>query len=172
MENAERYLDGECWNELGGQVSEVWSLAHCTSWCNTQRDTVCAVAQLVSQNAWSEDIFNATMREVAYCRKSWQNNYWDSSFVRVSVHWLLVLLSLRYPTTHLLALVSNNGTHSDATLTPSSFTTLSNTTQIIALASISLVCGHFHYGTMSLQWAIINCSTVLAWPIFIVNKDD
>src|SRR6266436_5418792 len=101
------------------------------------------------------------MREVAYCRKSWRNNYRDSSFVRVSVHWLLVLLSLRYLTTRLLALVSNNGTHLDTTLTPSSFTTLSNTTQIIALALISLVCGHFCYGTMSPQWAIIDCSTVL-----------
>ena len=57
---------------------------------------------------------------------------------------LLVLLSLRYPTTHLLALVSNSRTHSDAALTPSSFTTLSNTTQIIALALISSVCGHFN----------------------------
>src|SRR5260221_9193482 len=112
------------------------------------------------------------MREVVYCRKSWRNNYRDSSFVRVSVHWLLVLLSLRYPTTHLLALVSNSGTHSDAALTPSSFTTLSNTTQIIALASISSVCGRFRYGTTSLQWAIIDRSTELARPIFNVDEDD
>src|SRR5258708_26591657 len=72
------------------------------------------------------------------------------------------------PTTHLLALVSNSGTHSDATLTPSSFTTLLNTTQIIALASISSVCGHFHYATTSLQWAIIDSSTELACLIFNV----
>src|SRR5258708_36236085 len=111
------------------------------------------------------------MREVVYCRKSWRNNYRDSSFVRVSVHWLLVLLSLRYPTTRLLALVSNNGTHSDATLTPSSFTTLSNTTHIIALAAISLDCRNFCYATMSPQWDIIDCSKRLAFSILNIDKD-
>ena len=75
-------------------------------------------------------------------------------------------------TTHLLALVSNSGTHSDAALTPSSFKVLSNTTQIIALASISSVCGHFHYGTASPQWAIIDRSTELAQLIFNVDEDD
>src|SRR5260370_42705337 len=65
-------------------------------------------------------------------------------------------------TTHLLTLVSNSGTHSDATLTPSSFKVLLNTTQIIALALISSACGCFCYGTTLPQWAIIDCSMELA----------
>ncbi len=149
--------------------------------------------------------------------QSQQKNYQDSSFVRVSIHWLLVLLSLRYPSVwgccRLKTLCPLKDAACQADLLwgtswnphmqntcfsicwnqypnhsspcscvkqwnslrchpPSSFTTLLNTTQIIALASISSVCGHFHYGTMSLQWAIINHSTELAWPIFNVDKDD
>ena len=48
------------------------------------------------------------------------------------------------------------------TLTPTSLTALSNTTQIIALASVSSVCGSFRYGTTLPQWAIIDRSTELA----------
>ncbi len=75
-------------------------------------------------------------------------------------------------TTHLLALMPNSGTHSNATLTPSSFMALSNTMQIIALASVSLVCGCFHYGTTSPQWAIIDHSMEFAQPIFNVDEDN
>ena len=81
------------------------------------------------------------------------------------------LLGTSIPTTHVLALVSDCGSHGDAALTQISFTALSNTTQIIALASVSSVCGRFRYGTTLLQWAIVDRSTELARPIFNVNND-
>ena len=80
-----------------------------------------------------------------------------------------LFLGISTPTTHILALVSDIGSYSDATLTLMSFTALSNTTQIIALASVSSVCGCFRYGTTLPQWAIIDHSTGLARPIFDIK---
>ncbi len=39
---------------------------------------------------------------------------------------------------------------------------LSETTQIIALASVLSVCGRFHYGTVLQSWAIVDHSNDLA----------
>jgi hypothetical protein len=75
------------------------------------------------------------------------------------------------PTTHVLALVSDCGAHDNGALTPVSFTSLSETTQITALASVSSVCGRFHYGTSLPRWAIVDRSTELARPIFDVDDD-
>jgi len=80
-------------------------------------------------------------------------------------------LGITSPTTHVLALVSDCGAHDDAALTQVSFTSLSETTQIIALAAVSSVCGRFRYGTTSPQWAIIDRSIELARPIFDVEDD-
>ena len=82
-------------------------------------------------------------------------------------------LGIDTPTTHLLALVSDCGTHNDAAITQASFTSLSETTQIIALASVSSVCGRsrFRYGTASPRWAIVDRSIELARPIFDVDDD-
>ncbi|KAF8325831.1 uncharacterized protein EI90DRAFT_2021511 [Cantharellus anzutake] len=82
------------------------------------------------------------------------------------------LLGTGMPTRHLLALVSDSGAYMDAALTPTSFTNLSDTTQIIALASVSSVCGRFLYGTNSRRWAIVDRSCELARPIFSVDDDD
>src|SRR5260370_39955777 len=65
-------------------------------------------------------------------------------------------LGITSPTTHVLALVSYCGAHDNVVLTQVSFTSLSETTQIITLAAVSSVCGRFHYGTTSPQWAIID----------------
>jgi hypothetical protein len=73
---------------------------------------------------------------------------------------------------HLLALVSDSGAYTDAALTPTSFTKLSDTTQIIALASASSVCGRFLDGTKSRRWAIVDRSCELARPIFSIDDDD
>ncbi|KAF8334672.1 uncharacterized protein EI90DRAFT_451142 [Cantharellus anzutake] len=73
------------------------------------------------------------------------------------------------PMRHLLALVSDSSAYMDAT----SFTKLSDTTQIIALTSVSSVsCGHFLCGTNSRRWAIIDHSCELVRPIFSVDNDD
>ncbi len=80
-------------------------------------------------------------------------------------------LGIDTPTTHVLALVSNCGVHNDAALTQVSFSSLPETTQIVALASVSNVCGRFRYGTASPQWAIVDRSIELARPIFDVNED-
>jgi hypothetical protein len=53
---------------------------------------------------------------------------------------------------HLLALVSDSSAYTDAALTPTSFTKLSDTTQIIVLASVSSVWDRFLYGTKSRRW--------------------
>src|SRR5260370_31269554 len=79
-------------------------------------------------------------------------------------------LGITSPTTHVLALVSNCGAHDDAALTQVSFTSLSKTTQIIALASVSSVCGRFRYGTASPRWAILDSSIELARPIFKIGR--
>ncbi len=73
-----------------------------------------------------------------------------------------LFLRISTPTTHILALVLDSRSY---TLTPMSFTALSNTTQIIALALVSLVCCCFQYGMTLPQWAIINCSTELVQHI-------
>src|SRR5258708_8598873 len=75
------------------------------------------------------------------------------------------------PTTHLLALISDCGTHDDAAITQTLFTSLSEMMQIIALASVSSVCGRFHYGTASPQWVIVDRSMELARPIFNIDND-
>ena len=80
-------------------------------------------------------------------------------------------LGITSPTTHILALVSDCGAHDDAALTQVSFTSLSGVTQIIALAEILSVCGRFHYGTASPQWAIIDHSIEPAQPIFDIEDD-
>ena|SRR5260221_3786033 len=66
------------------------------------------------------------------------------------------------PTTHLLALISDCGTHDDAAITQTLFTSLSEMTQIIALASVSSVCSRFRYGMASPRWAIVDHSMELA----------
>ena len=80
-------------------------------------------------------------------------------------------LGTNTPTTHLLALISNCGTHEDAAITQASFMSLSEMTQIIALASVSSVCGRFRYGTTSPWWAIVDHSIELTRPIFNVDDD-
>ena len=47
--------------------------------------------------------------------------------------------------THLLALVSNCKVYTDAAMTPASYVSISNTTEIITLASVSSVCGRFPF---------------------------
>ncbi len=43
--------------------------------------------------------------------------------------------------------------------------------QVIALASVSSVCGRFHYGMVLQSWVIVDCSNKLAQPIFNVDED-
>ncbi|KAF8318909.1 uncharacterized protein EI90DRAFT_2688991 [Cantharellus anzutake] len=79
--------------------------------------------------------------------------------------------SMRQRLMHVLPLVSDCGAHDNAALTPVSFTSLSETTQIIALASVSSVCGPFRFGTASPRWAIGDHGIELARPIFDVGDD-
>ncbi len=94
---------------------------------------------------------------------------WDSCLQNTVTAFPFLIIST--PTTHILALVSDIGSYSDATLTLMSFTALSNTTQIITLALVSSVCSHFHYGMTLSQWAIINHSMELAWPTFDIDNN-
>src|SRR6266478_8361147 len=72
--------------------------------------------------------------------------------------------------THLLVLMSNCQVYTNAAVTPASYAELSKTTKIIALASVSSVCGHFPFNpAMGLQWAIVDCSTEFARPVFSID---
>ena len=74
---------------------------------------------------------------------------------------------------HLLMLMSNCKFYTDATMTPASYALISDTTEIIALASVSSVCGQFPFNpAMGLQWAIVDRSMELARPVFSVDDDE
>ena len=74
---------------------------------------------------------------------------------------------------HLLTLVSNCKVYTDATMTPASYASISDTTEIIALALVSSVCGRFPFNpAMGLRWAIVDCSMELAGLVFSVDDDE
>src|SRR5260370_42673908 len=82
-------------------------------------------------------------------------------------------LNTQLASTHLLMLVSNCQVYTNAAVTPASYAELSKTTKIIALVSVSSVCGHFPFNpAMGLRWAIVNCSMEFARLVFSVDDDD
>ena len=82
-------------------------------------------------------------------------------------------LNTQSASTHLLMLMSNCQVYTDATVTHATYVLLSNTMEVIALTSVSLVCGCFPpNAAMGLQWAIVNHSTELARLVFSIDDDD
>src|SRR5260370_35629889 len=81
-------------------------------------------------------------------------------------------LNTQLASTHLLALVSNCQVYTDATVTSTIYVSLSNTMEVIALMSVSSVCGCFPFNAaMGLQWAIVDHSTELARLVFSIDDD-
>ena len=54
-------------------------------------------------------------------------------------------LNTQLASTHLLVLMSNCQVYTDAAVTPATYVSLSNTMEVIALMSVSSVCGHFPF---------------------------